>query len=112
MIWLSRYSDHIEYFEELNKLGQDTPLKDVPDLPLDVVPIWNAFISLHQQRSMGWSANPLNISDILNYFNLIGLKNIEDKNFWFEVITAVDSKWLKFVHQENKKDGRSNKTSS
>jgi hypothetical protein len=67
-----------EYFEALEALGQPTPLRKRPRLPSRLLGVFKAFLILHQQRSAGFNANPISITDINAYFDILGFLSLED----------------------------------
>lgn len=108
LIWYAEHGGQIEYYEALSKAGEVTPIDKLEKLPRRLIPIWNAFHTLHVQRSVGLTANPLSVSDILGYLTLIGVTEHERRNEWFFILTTADQAWLSY--QEEHSSGGGDKT--
>lgn len=58
--------------------------------------VWQAFTELHGHRR---EASPLAITDIVAWLDLYG---VDDKRFYFRVISALDLVWLEWARKKVK----------
>lgn len=80
--------------------GLPTPaLDDRPELDSSLIPLWDCYAYLTTSRLAG---EPILISEILAYFDLIGL-NEETRLYWFEVIKRLDYKYLNLYTQDQER---------
>ncbi len=69
----------------------------------DLKNIWNIFLDLSNSRSYGFTANPISIQDIMTLFDFYELTK-ETKTDYFELISALDRKWLEFNSSKESKE--------
>ena len=76
-------------------------LIEKPDFPMHCVFVWQAFNTLHSRRQCGFSANPLDFSAILSWFDLNGVTNLEDRRHYVRLISALDDVWLEWSREKS-----------
>lgn len=95
----------VELYEKLESLGRRTPLRDLPECPEWLQPLWNAFQLLSSTRSVGMGPNPISVSDFRSYADMVGW-NSEMCEFALPIILGLDRVLLKFydVNDARKND--------
>ena len=73
-------------------------LEDRPLLWPEVQEYWDAFHDLHRSRDTGgMQATPLRVSDIIAYFDILGICEAEDREDFFRLVRALDDSWLTWM---------------
>ena len=78
----------------------DAPIPDsiakAPELFEGSFDIWRAFATLSQSRTYNFSgSNPLQVSEILAYFEMFGISDFEEREELVYLIKELDSEFLK-----------------
>jgi hypothetical protein len=97
------WGKHVEYFELLEKRGQRTPLRDLPRLDDELMPVWDAFTLLSNARPVGWSAGAIPATEIVAILDLYCMTDVEERLEWFTLIRAMDSAFLSHKSEEEPK---------
>jgi hypothetical protein len=75
-----------------------------PLLYLDLEIYWDAFIELSRTRSIGFVANPINITDISNYLDFLEIYVMSERREYVKWIWYLDSIYMKYLQDtENSK---------
>ena len=79
-------------------------LKESPDIPFYIEHIWEWFWQIHKGRTYGMSGpNPITWENILAWRNLL---DIQIRPIEIEIINEMDSVYLKYISDKNKKKGK------
>lgn len=71
-------------------------LTKAPELPQGLYATWKAFAMLSRSRSYNFGgSNPIQIAEILAYFEMFGITDFEDRETMLYLIKELDSEYLK-----------------
>lgn len=90
-----RFGDRVEYFEELEKKGQRTPLRDLPSVCKEHEIVWETFEALNLRRPQALGPGPIPVNDIVAYVALRGVIDPESQLWFVDVIGRMDAAFLK-----------------
>jgi len=69
---------------------------EAPTLYMDLAPYWEAFSRLCATRTYGEGGpDPLQPAQVASYLDIYGVGGISERQRYYELITALDSVWLK-----------------
>lgn len=97
-----RYSDKIEFFEQLESEGKPTPLSEMPILDFEIVYYLNAFGRLTGSRNSGLSIGKIPFSEIKCYIDLFG--TIDGPEIFVDIINLLDDKFIEYHSKSKPKD--------
>jgi hypothetical protein len=80
--------------------GQQGP---APDLWPGAEPIWEAWQALFLSRPVGWGMGAIPVSEVFAYCNLLGIADLNQREWILRAIQRLDSEFLKFYSDEAKK---------
>jgi hypothetical protein len=87
--------------ERRARRGERTPAwDDKPELYEDLGDVWKAFSELHLTRQSGFGPSALSPTDVLSWMKIHGYTETEDCVNFYELILAMDVKWLE--HAQSK----------
>lgn len=87
--------------EKRSRDGHDVPaLRNRPRLRPELTGYWNAFIELHSRRSIGYSANPIPLTEILAYLELMEVDDPEERRDYVQFVTFLDGEWLAWSREK------------
>jgi len=66
---------------------------------------YEAFITLSASRTVGMSANPISLSEMLAYCDLYGLYG-EERHDFVRLIQEMDREYLRWVDEQARRRGR------
>jgi len=78
--------------------GFDTPAWDNrPEVKQEYQWIFEGFLVLGRKRQCnGMAVNPLSMSDIIAYLDLTGVKDINTRLMFFELVSELDTEFLEW----------------
>ena len=74
-----------------------------PEVRLDLLPAWTAFIELHNRRQFGMDVNPLAVPAITSYLDVNGYADQEVRLMLYQYVTFLDDTWLKMYMADSKR---------
>ena len=77
-----------------------------PEVPDDLVWVWNAFWTLSGSRSAGFGLNPIPISEILAYCDLLGHDSLENRYMLLRIVKLLDAHYLEKKYQGSQSPGK------
>ncbi len=97
-----KWGKHEKFLSARATKGKKTPaIEEMPVLYEYLDDVWQAFMSLNQSRQAGFGPCALSVCDITAWMELY---DIDDRQWFFELIQAMDNEWLKWVNKERTKE--------
>ena len=89
----------MKFLQDVAKDTGETPkaLKDRPTLRDDLAHLMESFFELSAQRLVGETAQPLQISEVLAYVELLGIDSPIERERLFTMVRKLDAVFLEHV---------------
>ena len=101
--WQLQWGPHIATLKKRAQKGYDTPSWDNrPKAKQEYAWIFEGFLVLGRKRQCnGMAVNPLSMSDIVAYLDLAGVKDINVRLMFFELVSELDIEFLEWSRNEH-----------
>lgn len=77
-------------------------LESQPEVHPDLIETWQAFQDLSNSRSLGFCANPIQVSEIEAWLRIHGITAIEDRVECYRLIKSLDAVWMTRSREKQK----------
>ena len=64
------------------------------------------YLDMSQHRQASFGDEPLLISEMYAYFNMMGIDSVEDRAFYFKLVTSMDQAYLKWRIENKPKSSK------
>ena len=104
-----RYEKRLEALAEQGRAAAITALASKPELRIDLIPAWHAFIELHNRRQFGMNPNPLAYGDIVRWLDENRFFDLEARDILRESVIFLDNTWLGLYFDDPKNKSKKDK---
>lgn len=89
----------LDILEERQSKGEEVEaFKILPLLPLHLMPIWNGYRTLHNQRPQAFSGlAAIPFSEMTNWLDEYGHYERDDRDYWLTMFTDLDYAHRKYI---------------
>lgn len=91
---------HLENVWEQTKV-KPKELEDLIELPWDLRQYWEWFLRLHNKRPSGMGVESIPYSEMLSFFQMLGVQPTEEE---IELLDLLDATAVKYMNKQQKKE--------